>query len=486
MSSLVIFDAPAGKRGSICESLPDRKSGRGVAQGSSGAGRDLQHQACRAARYRGRRGRHPRLASADRRPPGGGRRLQPKRLRRPGGGARPPAGDGRLLRSRDALRRRLVWNGFAHLGRLPRRLLGRAPPGRRCERRGTARAPRLEDRGPARLRRAPRSAHRPPAAAGGGDRPRDRRLPFRGPARRHERGARRRGSTDAGRGRVPRRLGRGARGREGDRALGSPAGAHRSGAPRPRSVAPPGSRSDRHRGQRPRPGGGGDLIRFVLHRPRSSQNIGAAARALANTGAGSLWVVEPLGFDRAQAARLAAGADAILDSMRVVRTLPEALEECVDVVMTTGRTIKGSIEPRETAERLLAATGECALVFGDEVNGLPAVDLRRANALATIPTAEKSSLNLAQAVMVFGYEILLAKREPPRPPPRGAELANERLLGLLRDRAQALLLRAGFLNPQQPDRALDEMLQVLRRARPTRREVEMLLGALDQVARNVR
>jgi tRNA C32,U32 (ribose-2'-O)-methylase TrmJ len=88
--------------------------------------------------------------------------------------------------------------------------------------------------------------------------------------------------------------------------------------------------------------------------------------------------------------------------------------------------------------------------------------------------------------MVFGYEILLAQRGPARPPPRGPELANERLLGLFRERAQSLLLRAGFLNPQQPHRALDEMLQVLRRARPSRREVEMLLGALDQVARNVR
>jgi tRNA (cytidine32/uridine32-2'-O)-methyltransferase len=78
-------------------------------------------------------------------------------------------------------------------------------------------------------------------------------------------------------------------------------------------------------------------IRFVLHRPRSSQNIGAAARALANTAAGALWVVEPLGFDRAQAAKLAAGADAVLEAMRVVRTLDEALEQCVEVVMTTGR-----------------------------------------------------------------------------------------------------------------------------------------------------
>src|SRR5207237_5202184 len=111
---------------------------------------------------------------------------------------------------------------------------------------------------------------------------------------------------------------------------------------------------------------------------------------------------------------------------------------------------------------------------------------RRANAIATIPTAAESSRNLAQAVMVFGYEILLAGKGPGRPPPRGPEPANERLLGLLRDRAQSLLLRAGFLNPQQPDRALDEMLQILRRARASRREVEMLLGALDQVARNLR
>src|SRR5207237_3517986 len=95
-------------------------------------------------------------------------------------------------------------------------------------------------------------------------------------------------------------------------------------------------------------------IRFVLHRPRSSQNIGAAARAIANTSAGELWVVEPLGFDRGAAAKLAAGADAVLESVRVVRTLDEALDECVDVVMTTARPTPGALEPRETAARLLA------------------------------------------------------------------------------------------------------------------------------------
>ena len=239
-------------------------------------------------------------------------------------------------------------------------------------------------------------------------------------------------------------------------------------------------------------------IRFVLHRPRSSQNIGAAARALANTGAGALWVVEPLGFDRGQAAKLAAGADAVLERMRVVRTLDEALAGCVDVVMTTGRPAPGALSPEQTAARLLAEGGETALVFGDEVRGLSNRDLRRGAAIATIPTAEKSSLNLAQAVLVFGYEILKARgtgpkknnyfsREgsvPPGPEPaEDAQLADDALLQLLRTRSRALLLAAGFLNPQQPDLVLDELLGLLRRGRPTRREVELLLAALAQLDR---
>ena len=224
-------------------------------------------------------------------------------------------------------------------------------------------------------------------------------------------------------------------------------------------------------------------IRFVLNRPRSSQNIGSAARALANTGAGALWVVEPLGFDRAQAAKLAAGADALLESMRVVRTLPEALGDCVDVVMTTGRAVPGALSPWETASRLLSAEGPVALVFGDEVRGLTNRELAQAGAVTTIPTALKSSLNLAQAVMVYGYEILKARAAPAPPPPSPEPPAEERLLSLLRDRARSLLLGAGFLNPQQPDKVLDELLSLLRRARPSQREVELLLAATAQLDR---
>jgi tRNA/rRNA methyltransferase/tRNA (cytidine32/uridine32-2'-O)-methyltransferase len=255
------------------------------------------------------------------------------------------------------------------------------------------------------------------------------------------------------------------------------------------------------------------VIRFILHRPRNAQNIGSAARALANTGAGPLWVVEPEQFDRAQAARLAAGADAVLEAMTVVRTLEEALADCTDVVMTTGRLVEGRppLSPAETAARLVAGGGqalgpEVALVFGDEVRGLGNQELQRAAAVATIPTVEKGSVNLAQSVLLFAYEVMLARgdgrfgagRAPPggRPgraaapalaeglEPAKEDLADERLLGLLRDRSQSLLLGAGFLNPQQPDKILDELLRLLRRARPSRREVQLLLSAVEQLARS--
>ena len=195
--------------------------------------------------------------------------------------------------------------------------------------------------------------------------------------------------------------------------------------------------------------------------------------------------MEPLGFDRAQAARLAAGADQTLENMRVVRTLGEALDDCVEVVMTTGRELAGAIDPAACAQRLISAPGVSALVFGDEVRGLANQELRRASAVSTIPTAGKSSLNLAQAVMVYGYEILRARRGPlPPAQPAIEPLADERLLMLLRDRARSLLLAAGFLNRQEPDRVLDELMSLLRRARPSRREVEMLLGAAAQLERN--
>src|SRR5262249_21137075 len=85
--------------------------------------------------------------------------------------------------------------------------------------------------------------------------------------------------------------------------------------------------------------GGSDLdsIRFVLVRPGSGGNIGAAARALKNMGRSSLWLVGARSFDAADAARLAHGATDVLREARRVDTLHEALDDCRWVVGTTRR-----------------------------------------------------------------------------------------------------------------------------------------------------
>ncbi len=231
-------------------------------------------------------------------------------------------------------------------------------------------------------------------------------------------------------------------------------------------------------------------IRFVLNRPKRSENIGAAARALANTGAGSLWIVDPPYYDEATVVKVAThGARYLVDAMKRVSTLAQALEGCVYVVGTAGRegehAWRGALDPPEAARKLIEAQvdGPVALVFGDEQNGLVNADLRAMHDVATIPTSEKTSLNLAQAVVVFGWEIHKARGATPLPPRRPEPLADDKLLGILRERSREMLLRAGFLNKQQPDRVLDELLHVLRRARVTRRETEMILALMQQLQR---
>lgn len=220
-------------------------------------------------------------------------------------------------------------------------------------------------------------------------------------------------------------------------------------------------------------------IRFVLNRPKRSENIGAAARALANTGAGELWLVAPRAWDQEVAAKVATrGARHVLDAMRVVDTLDEALAGCIDVVMTSGRSLRGALHPSQAAQRLVLAPGPVGLVFGDEQNGLDNLTLRRASVAATIPTVEKSSLNLAQAVLLFAWEVQQAGSVTPLPPAPPRPLADGRHLAIFRERSLVALRRAGLVARHNPDRVVDDVLRVLQRARATTREVRLLLALI--------
>lgn len=244
-------------------------------------------------------------------------------------------------------------------------------------------------------------------------------------------------------------------------------------------------------------------IWFVLWRPASPDNVGMVARALANFGPteDGRWrlVLADLLHPRVwrEARKTAVRAEEVLDGARVEPSLEAAVAGAVRVVGTTAREVEGrpAVEPRACAEQLVreAQRGPVALVFGEEKRGLPNALLSRMDALATIPTApSQPSLNLAQAATVFAYELRralqgaepVARRRPTRaPPPAPSPLATRADLERLRALARETLLECGFLNPQQPDRVLDEMCRAFFRGGPSIREVSLYLAALQQLSR---
>jgi tRNA/rRNA methyltransferase len=228
--------------------------------------------------------------------------------------------------------------------------------------------------------------------------------------------------------------------------------------------------------------------RIVLLRPRNPENLGAVARAMKNFGLGD-WAIAELGtHDFAAMRRVAVHAEELLDRPRLVRTLDEAVADCAWVVGTSSRRVRGKrlLSPEEVAREALERAGEgrTAIVFGDERSGLTNAEVLRCHDLSVIPTEpEQPSLNLAQAVLVYGYELRRARERLTRPasegsvPGRGAtdaelERVEEALRGALRD--------GGFL--QGPERhAVRDLMDALRRARLGRREANLWEAALRSI-----
>ena len=159
-----------------------------------------------------------------------------------------------------------------------------------------------------------------------------------------------------------------------------------------------------------------DRIRMVMVETSHPGNIGAAARAMKTMELRQLYLVQPALFPSAEVTARAAGADDVLEQAVVCNSLEEAIRDCVLVVATTARarrvpwTVEG---PREGAARIVetAQSGQVAVLFGREDNGLNNDELGLCNTVVQIPTDPGfSSLNVASALQIICYEIRLAAR----------------------------------------------------------------------------
>ena len=237
-----------------------------------------------------------------------------------------------------------------------------------------------------------------------------------------------------------------------------------------------------------------DNIRIVLVNTHHPGNIGSAARAMKNMGLEHLYLVSPRDFPSFEASQMASSATDILKNARVVDNLAEALRGCRLVCGTTARlrSVQWSqVDARACGERLFAESQqhEVALVFGRERSGLFNDELELCQMLVNIPTAEAySSLNLAQAVQVLSYEILMAAQaateaepapEPTKPRDEKDQLAsNDQLEGMYNHYLDALT-DMNFFGKRNPEHIMRKLRCLYGRARPTQREVQILRGILS-------
>ena len=151
----------------------------------------------------------------------------------------------------------------------------------------------------------------------------------------------------------------------------------------------------------------------ILAQPQLGENIGTAARAMANFGLDDLRLVAPRdGWPNAKAHSAAAAAGApIVENAQLYETSEAALGDLHFVAATTARP-RDMVKPVMSAQTAMAevferqARGErCGLLFGAERSGLDNDQIALCDVLVTVPVEpHAASLNLAQAVLIMGYE----------------------------------------------------------------------------------
>lgn len=231
---------------------------------------------------------------------------------------------------------------------------------------------------------------------------------------------------------------------------------------------------------------------IILSRPQLGENIGAAARAMANFGLCDLRLVAPRdGWPNKKAEAMAADGGAILEQAKVFATLGEALADLQQVFATTARArgiTKTVVTPGEAARWMRAARAvKTGFLFGNERSGLDNDEISLASAVVTIPTAEFSSLNLGQAVLVMAYEWFRAGDETPAARidhgPLAKPATGKEMQGLFAHFEEELLA-SGFLYP--PDKAVQTvqyLRAMLHRAELTSQDVQTLRGVIVALAK---
>ncbi len=231
----------------------------------------------------------------------------------------------------------------------------------------------------------------------------------------------------------------------------------------------------------------------ILVEPQLGENIGMAARAMGNFGLTRLRLVKPRdGWPSLTAQRAAAGADHILDAVDLFDTVEAAVADCSLLFATTARShdqAKPVVSPEAAAREMtgeIAQGGNVGILFGRERYGLTNEEVSLAGRIITFPVNPGfASLNLAQAVLLTGYEWFkhATGGALPYAMPERSERASNHQMQVFFDNLVAELDKVEFLRPpEKRDVMLVNLRNIFTRMEPSKQDMHTLHGVVMAIA----
>ncbi len=231
----------------------------------------------------------------------------------------------------------------------------------------------------------------------------------------------------------------------------------------------------------------------ILVEPQLGENIGMAARAMGNFGLTRLRIVNPRdGWPNLHATRAAAGADHIIDNVELFDTVAAAIADLNLLFATTARPhdqAKPVVGPEAAAGEIathIAGGGGAGILFGRERYGLQAEEVGLADRIITFPVNPAfASLNLAQAVLLIGYEWFkrMTQGALPHAMPERSPRAGKEQMAAFFDNLIAELDKVEFLRPpEKRDTMLVNLRNIFTRMEPTKQDMHTLHGVVMAIA----
>jgi tRNA/rRNA methyltransferase len=231
----------------------------------------------------------------------------------------------------------------------------------------------------------------------------------------------------------------------------------------------------------------------ILVEPQLGENIGAAARAMANFGLSRLRLVKPRqAWPNEKARMMAAGADRVLDCALLYASVEAAIADCSFVLATTARAhdqakpVGGAAEAAALMAPRVEAGETVGILFGRERNGLENDEVALADRIVTLPVNPAfASLNLGQAVVIVAYEwfkLVSQSKLPFGMPQKSAPAPKEQLLGFFAALERELEKVEFFRPPDKRETMQINLRNIFSRMAPTQQDIQTLRGVVTAIA----